>query len=222
MAGDLARYLERHAAKALTIVLLAQAALFYGFTQSEHIPAAKPLGNFSFGSSPWLPVRDEPLDKETLDVLKADDTLSRVYQNRQTGQVVQLFVAYFATQRTGKTPHSPKNCLPGSGWVPTQSGTMHVTIPGEAQPITINRYLVSREESQDLVLYWYQSHNRVVASEYRAKLFTIFDSMRYRRSDTSLVRVVDPVTDGDAESATDAAVSFIKALFVPLKNYLPS
>jgi EpsI family protein len=218
----MAGYLERHATKALTIVLLAQAAVFYGFSRGEHVPASKALANFSIDSSQWLPVRDEPLDKETLDVLKADDTLSRIYQNRKTGQAVQLFVAYFSTQRTGKTPHSPKNCLPGSGWVPTQSGTMHVSIPGEAQPITINRYLVSREQSQDLVLYWYQSRNRVVASEYRAKMFTILDSIRYRRSDTSLVRVVGPVVDGNADSATDAAVSFIQALFVPLKNYLPS
>jgi hypothetical protein len=53
-------------------------------------------------------------------------------------------------------------------------------------------------------------------------MFTILDSIRYRRSDTSLVRVVDPVVDGNAQSATDAAVSFIRTLFVPLKNYLPS
>jgi EpsI family protein len=215
-------YLRTHATGALTVVLLVQAAAFYGFSRDEHVPASKPLANFSLSSSQWMSVREEPLDKDTLDVLKADDTLSRVYQNRQTGQSVQLFIAYFSTQRTGKTPHSPKNCLPGSGWVPTQSGTMQVAIPGEVQPITINRYLVSREQSQDVVLYWYQSRNRVVASEYRAKLFTILDSLRYRRSDTSLVRVVDPVLDGDAKSATDAAVSFIRTLFVPLKNYLPS
>lgn len=99
---------------------------------------------------------------------------------------------------------------------------MQIAIPGVAQPIIINRYLVTREQSQDVVLYWYQSRSRVVASEYRAKLFTILDSIRYRRSDTSLVRVVDPVIDGNAESATNAAVSFIRALFVPLKNYLPA
>ncbi|HXE15412.1 MAG TPA: EpsI family protein [Bryobacteraceae bacterium] len=218
----MAGYLHTHATKALTVVLLLQAAAFYGFSRGEHVPASKPLANFSLSSSQWVPVREEPLDQDTLDVLKADDTLSRVYQNRQTGQSVQLFVAYFSTQRTGKTPHSPKNCLPGSGWVPTQSGTMQVAIPGNADPITINRYLVSREQSQDVVLYWYQSRNRVLASEYRAKLFTILDSIRYRRSDTSLVRVVNPVIDGNAKSATDAAVSFIRALFVPLKNYLPA
>jgi EpsI family protein len=218
----MAKYLERNAVKVLTVVLLLQAAVFYGFSKSEHVPVARPLADFSLPSSIWAPVRDEPLDQATLDVLKADDTLSRVYENHNTGRAVQLLVAYFSTQRTGKTPHSPKNCLPGSGWVPNESGTMTVNIPGEAQPITVNRYLVSREQAQSLVLYWYQSRNRVVASEYRAKLFTILDSIRYRRSDTSLVRVVDPVIDGNTEAATAAAVSFVQGLFVPLRNYLPS
>ncbi len=66
-----------------------------------------------------------PLDKETLDILNADDILSRVYKNTQTGTIATLFVAYFQTQRTGKTPHSPKNCLPGSGWVPSESGVRY-------------------------------------------------------------------------------------------------
>jgi EpsI family protein len=218
----MASYLEKHAPKVLTLVLFAQAAAFYGFSRGEHIPVSKPLAEFSLPSSTWIAARDEPLDKETLDILKADDTLSRVYENVRTGQAVDLFIAYFSTQRTGKTPHSPKNCLPGSGWAPTESGTLLVNVPGENQPININRYVVSRDQAQSLVLYWYQAHNRVVASEYRAKVFTILDSMRYRRSDTSLVRVVNPVIDGNTASATETAVSFIQSFFLPLKNYLPA
>jgi EpsI family protein len=212
--------LKRHAPKILTVVLLLQAAVFYGFTRGERIPHEKQLANFSLTSSEWIPMRDEALDAETLDVLKADDTLSRVYQNQSTGEGVNLFVAYFGTQRTGKTPHSPKNCLPGSGWVPSESGMMQVPIEG-ANPITVNRYVVSRGQYESVVLYWYQAHGNVIASEYRAKLFTIFDSMRYRRSDTSLVRVVAPVAGGDTERAVRSAEEFIEVVFQPLRNYLP-
>lgn len=214
--------LKAHAPKVLAFVLLVQAAVFYGFSRGEHVPAEKPLVQFSFPSPSWTPVRDLPLDKETLDVLKADDTLSRAYRNRETGAVADLFVAYFSTQRTGKTPHSPKNCLPGTGWTPSESGAVRITVPGEDEPITINRYVVSRDQSQGVVLYWYQGHNRVIASEYRAKVFTIMDSIRYQRSDTSLVRVVVDVLGGDTESATETGVSFVKALFRPLKDYLPA
>jgi EpsI family protein len=214
------RFLKAHAPKILTIVLLLQAMVFYGFTRGERIPHEKPLADFSLTSSDWIPVREQPLDAETLDVLKADDTLSRVYQNQRTGEGVDLFVAYFGTQRTGKTPHSPKNCLPGSGWVPSESGMMQVPVRG-ANAITVNRYVVSRGQYESVVLYWYQAHGNVIASEYRAKLFTIFDSMRYRRSDTSLVRVVVPVAAGDTERAVRSAESFIQVVFQPLREYLP-
>jgi EpsI family protein len=167
-------------------------------------------------------MKDVALDQETLEVLKADDTLSRVYQNRSTGDAVDLFIAYFSTQQTGKTPHSPKNCLPGTGWVPSESGFLTINIAGEPSPITVNRYVVSRGQAESLVLYWYEARNRIIASEYRAKLFTIFDSLRDHRSDTSLVRVVDSVVDGDTKRATDSAVAFIQTLFAPLKHYLPA
>lgn len=214
--------LEKRAPVVLTTVLLLQAAAFYGFSRGERIPQSKPLSDFSLASSTWALVRDEALDQETLDTLKADDTLSRVYRNPGTGDVVDLFVAYFSTQRTGKTPHSPKNCLPGTGWVPSESGTVQIRVAGEPERITVNRYIVSRGQTQDLVLYWYQGHGRVVASEYRAKLFTVLDSIRYRRSDTALVRIVAPVVEGGTNRATAVATGFAQALFGSLKGYLPS
>ena len=73
-------------------------------------------------------------------------------------------------QRTGKAPHSPKNCLPGAGWVQEQSGMVDVAIAGEPAPIRLNRYVVSRGQNQSAVLYWYQARNRTIASEYESAL----------------------------------------------------
>jgi EpsI family protein len=201
-------------------VLLLQASVFYGFTRGEYIPKTSRLADFSLPAGSWAFDRDQPLDQETLDVLKADDTLSRLYRN-DAGAVASLFIAYFSTQRTGKTPHSPKNCLPGTGWIPSESGLMNVSLPDEPIPVTVNRYVVSRGQAQSLVLYWYQSHGRVAASEYKAKIWTVLDSVRYRRSDTALVRVVVPVAGGDVGSSTARAVDFVHSLFGPLKTYLP-
>ncbi len=206
----------------LTIVLLAQASLFYGFSRKETVPSHPPLAEFSIPGGSWNLVEDLQIDKETAEILKADDLTSRVYQNRNTGQAATLFVAYFETQRTGKTPHSPKNCLPGSGWSPSQAGAISIPVSGEAKPITVNRYVVSRGENQSVVLYWYQSRNRVVASEYSAKAYTILDAIRYNRSDTALVRVVVNVANGDIGGATKTAESFVQDFFEPLKAYLPA
>jgi EpsI family protein len=93
---------------------------------------------------------------------------------------------------------------------------------GESEPIRVNQYIVSRGDNKDAVLYWYQAHNRVIASEYAAKIFTVTDSIRYHRSDTSLVRVIVPVENGDAQGALHTAVSFVQTIFEPLKEYLPA
>jgi EpsI family protein len=213
--------LRTKSARILTIVLLLQAAAFYGFSRSEKVPAHKPLDEFSLENSNWVLLQNVDIDRETLEVLKADDLLSRIYENKQTGRMATLFVAYFQTQRTGKAPHSPKNCLPGSGWVPSQSGMIDIRVPGQQEPIRVNRYIVAHGDNQDAVLYWYQSHNRVIASEYAAKIFTVTDSIRYNRSDTALVRVIVPVQGGNTQSAVDTAVSFVQSMFEPLKQYLP-
>ncbi len=218
----MANFLSSRSARILTVILLAQASLFYGFSRHENVPPHRPLDQFSIDQTNWNLIQNVDIDKETLDILKADDLLSRVYQNKQTGDAATLFVAFFETQRTGKAPHSPKNCLPGSGWAATQSGTIEITVPGEAEPIRVNRYVVARGQNQSIVFYWYQSHNRVIASEYTAKIYTVTDSIRYNRSDTALVRVVVDVNDGNTEKATQTAVSFVRAFFQPLKNWLPA
>ena len=215
-------FLQARSARILTIVLLAQAAVFYSLSRAESVPVHRPLAQFSLGNSPWHITQELQLDRETLDVLNADDILSRVYVNGTTGQAATLFVAFFETQRTGKTPHSPKNCLPGSGWTPSQSGTVSIQVPGLAKPIEVNRYIVSRGQNQSIVLYWYQDRSRVIASEYAAKIHTVADSIRYNRSDTALVRVVVGVDDGNTKAAEDTAIDFVRAFFNPLKDYLPA
>ena len=216
------KLLQSKSARILTFVLLAQACVFYGFSRSETVPPNRPLQDFALDNPGWVMRQNVELDKDTLDVLRADDILSRIYQDKQTGQYANLFVAYFRTQRTGKTPHSPKNCLPGSGWVPSESGTVAIPIAGEAHPIDVNRYIVSRGENQSVVLYWYQARSRVIASEYSAKIYTVTDAIRYNRSDTALVRVVVGVENGNTKRATDAAVAFVQAFFEPLRHYLPA
>jgi EpsI family protein len=218
----MAGFLSSRSSRILTVVLLAQAGIFYGFSRNENLPPHRPLSEFSLNNPNWTLLQDVQLDKDTLEVLKADDILSRQYRDNQNGQVTTLFVAYFETQRTGKTPHSPKNCLPGTGWTPSQSGIIDISVPGRAKPIPVNRYVVSRGQNQSVVLYWYQARNRVIASEYYAKIYTVADSIRYNRSDTSLVRVVVGVDNGDTQSALNTAISFVQAFFQPLKQYLPS
>ena len=208
-------------ARVLSITLILQVTLFYGFSRAEKVPPHKPLAQFNLDGTDWSVLQEVEMDKESLEVLNADDIVSRAYVDRKTGQTATLFVAYFGTQRTGKAPHSPKNCLPGSGWTWSQSDVLPIPI-SNAKPIRVNEYIVSRGDNESVVLYWYQARDRVIASEYSAKIYTVADSIRYNRSDTSLVRVVVGVQNGDRQKAIDTATSFVKTLFAPLKQYLPA
>jgi EpsI family protein len=159
---------QSRSVRILSLVLILQAAFFYGFSRAEKVPYHRPLANFSLTNSNWKVSQELEIDKESLAVLNADDILSRAYVNQNNGEMATLFVAYFSTQRTGKAPHSPKNCLPGSGWAASQSGVVDIDVPGQTKPIRVNEYIVSRGDNESVVLYWYQSHNRIVASEYSA------------------------------------------------------
>jgi EpsI family protein len=160
------------------------------------------------------------LEKEVQDLLNADDTLNRIYVNSQrTG--ASLFIAYFRTQRYGQSPHSPKNCLPGSGWQPTEDSKFPVAVPGRDAPIVINKYVIARGNEQSVVLYWYQSHNRVIAGELPAKLWLIADAIRFHRSDTALVRVIVPVQDNAKDVAQKTAVEFVQAVYPDIVRQFP-
>jgi EpsI family protein len=161
------------------------------------------------------------VEPETLAVLKADDTLTRWYVNPANGGA-NLFVAYFKTQRTGQSPHSPKNCLPGAGWTPSSTGLLDVPIPATGETIRINRYVVSKGDSKSVVLYWYQTQSRVIADEFAAKFYLVSDSIKHHRSDTALVRVVVPVIGDHEQQAIDQGEAFVQSVYPVLRSYLPS
>ena len=204
----------------LSAVLLAQTGLFYGFSRSEKIPDYKPFNTFPSQLGNWRLAQEIPLDEDTKNVLRGDDYINRWYVSPSRA-AAGLFVAFFKTQRAGQTPHSPKNCLPGSGWVWTTSDDISVPIAGR-EPITVNRYVVAKGEAKDVVLYWYQSRDRVVASEYKAMIFVAADALRYNRTDTSLVRVIVPFENNQEKAATATAIDFIQSFFGTLRSYLPA
>jgi EpsI family protein len=216
-----ASILRNKYASILTLALLAEGALYYAAFGSERIPQSKPLEMFSTDFGGWQMIKEGHVDKETMDILRADDTVTRTYAKAEYPAPASFFVAYFRTQRTGQAPHSPKNCLPGSGWEPLQEGFIDVPVSVNPRSIQINRYIVSRGDNASVVLYWYQTRQRVIASDYSAKIWLVMDSMRYHRSDTALVRVVVPVLDGNDAQATKTGVDFVQSMFPLLQAYLP-
>jgi len=203
----------------VSIVLLGQAAILRSAMHPEQIPPSSPLVQMPYSVGPWQFVRDGVVEPEILSILQADDVLIRDYA-ASDGRSANLYIAAFRSQRNGKMPHSPKNCLPGSGWRPVVEDETSVDV-GLAAPIVVNRYIVALGEERDLVLYWYQSRGRVVASEYKAKFWVVADAMRYNRTDTAIVRVIVRVGNRDDAAAERTATEFVKTFYPSIRQILP-
>ena len=178
--------------------------------------------------------RDRELDERVLDRLKLTDHLMRVYvpkspeqprldafegQTRQSAAPVGLYVGYYGSQRTGATYHSPKNCLPGGGWIFKSIQPVRGVIPGEPEA-EINRVVIEKGFDRQLILYWYQDRGRVVASEYAAKGYLVWDAMTRNRTDGALVRITTPIVGGE-EDAYQHALAFLRTAWQPLRPHLP-
>jgi EpsI family protein len=216
------KFLKNRFAGVLSLVLALQALVLYtAISRAEIVPVIPPLVDFPATVGPWRAVQDVPIEPEIQDVLKADDTLNRVYANPGAGFQAILFVAYFKSQRTGQAPHSPQNCLPGSGWEPLETGYVSIPVAGRSQPFVANHYVVSHGDDKAVVIYWYQSHSRIIASEYSAKFWLVADSIRYHRSDTALVKIVVPFAQSNDQTAARIGVQFVQSIFAELAQRLP-
>ena len=204
----------------MTVLLLAQAGVMYSSIRPEAVPPGRPLADFPTNIGPWTMRQEGLIDSETQAILQADDLLTRVYGKPSTGQVADFFIAAFRSQRNGKAPHSPKNCLPGNGWTPEDQNEIRVDT-GIGQ-IPVNRYVIEHGDSRSVVLYWYQSRDRAVASEYRAKFWVVADAIRLNRTDTALIRVIVPVVDRNVAAADKTALEFVKSIYGLVRQFLPA
>ena len=206
--------------------LLVAAAYLGAASRTEKVPVREPLSTFPLTLAGWSGRIQPPMEDRILAVLGVDEYIDRGY-SASSGRYAGLYVGYYESQRQGDTIHSPLNCLPGAGWEPLELG--RTTIPVRSadatspRDIDVNRVLIGKGLNRAIVLYWYQSHRRIVASEYWGKVYTVLDSVRYNRTDAAMVRIVVPIPDGvSTEMADEEAVTFAQALFPHLPSHLPS
>ena len=188
---------------------------------SESIVPSEPLSGVP-DTIAGLTGTDAPIDQEQLDVLGKGDFLSRVYTNDGKSGPVGLFIAYFASQRTGATMHSPRNCLPGSGW--SFESSQYVTIKDvEGKSHRVGEYIIANGDNRQFVIYWYQAHGRSVANEYQAKVYLVSDAIRMNRTDGALVRVITPVYPATGvQGARERAEGFVAELMPQLPRFIPN
>jgi EpsI family protein len=160
---------------------------------------------------------DRPFEQQVVRAIGADDYINRAYLGSMPP--IELYIGYYKDQRSGDKIHSPKNCLPGSGWEPIHSARVQIgSVNGI--PVIVNGYLVAQGTKRDMVLYWYQSHGRIVASEYWAKFLLIADGLKNRPTDGAMIRIWTTAADGE-ETAQARAVEFAHSIYPQVDEFLP-
>jgi EpsI family protein len=199
------------------IVLLISAVINYGFHHGEPSLPRPPLKNLPISIAGWT-AQDVPIEPRLVTASSVDEYLNRIYR-RPMADEVGLYIGYYKSQRAGDSVHSPKNCLPGTGWQPVYAS--RITLPLlQGAPAEVNLYTVENNRQRFVVLYWYKSHGRIIASEYRAKFYTTRDAILLNRTDSALVRITVPVTSGEA-SARRTAMAFAILISPKLDEVIP-
>lgn len=168
-------------------------------------PLAAPLDSIPVDVGGWKGEADPGLRADILAVLAPTSYISRTY--RRGNESLQFFVAYYANQRAGESMHSPRHCLPGGGWEFLRYG--EISLPVGSGTIAVNENVIQKDGARMCVMYWYQSRRRVIADEYRAKLFLMRDALVERRTGGAIVRIMCPA-DG---TALEGAREFAAAIF---------
>jgi len=198
----------------LVTLLLLSATLAASLWADRRAPStlATPLDSIATQIAGWTSSGDMTLRDRIAASLAATSYLSRTY--RKGPLQLDMFTAFYERQRAGDTMHSPKFCLPGAGWEFADIRTINLNLPGAR--VTVNRALVQRSGEHQLMLYWYQSPTRIVASEYQNKFFLVWDGLVHGNQGGSIVRVMLP----DAPGAEAGAVNFATDLIPEMRRSL--
>lgn len=214
-----ARPLPQSFLVATALVATASISAFTLPARAEETPPARtPLVQFPSDIGAWHG-RRQPIEHIYLDALKLDDYLMADYLD-VSGVPVNFYVAFYDSQRRGRSVHSPRSCMPGGGWVIRAFEQKTLTAGGRAIPA--NRAVIELGDRKQVVYYWFQQRGRAVTNEYLVKWYIFWDALTRNRTDGALVRLSVPVLPGMDESSADAQVSRFAAAVVPgLGAYIP-
>ena len=191
----------------IAIVLVATTAAIAASARSSAPPAAGSL-EVPYTLSGWQGVDAEPAPGEADLAVVADQTLNRTYSTA-AGSQAGLYIAHYASQRPGVSIHSPLHCLPGTGWDVLSNETVPVTL--DATTGMVRRLVARKESARIIVLYWYDIHGRIIASDLKSRVLLFTDRLRLGRNDATLVRLVIPVTSSDLAAEREGQ-AFMRAL----------
>lgn len=190
-------------------------------SRGEDIRPNRPFSTFPKQIGEWIGTESR-FDPEIYEILGVDDSFLCNYRTKD-GRQTELYIGFYQSQREGDLIHSPKNCMPGGGWniVNTKLRKIRKSKNGEDTVEVIQLDLQNGPQKQ-IVLYWFHSRGRIIASEYLQKIYLVTDSITRQRTDGSFIRLISPVINNDEDKALKSLIDFAETIMPVLHEYIPS
>jgi len=202
-------------------VLIASAGSTLLGERNEIVPQRASFDNFPQSIGEWQGKRGS-LDSIVIDALDFNDYIIGDFSNKD-GAVVNFYVAYYGSQRSGQSAHSPRSCIPGGGWQIKSHEISSLDLNGDGSSyLSVNRLLIQKGDNRQLVYYWFDQRGRIITNEYLVKWYLFWDALTRNRTDGSLVRLTAFLSPGeDVGDADKRLTSFAKEVSGILVDYIP-
>lgn len=218
-SGNPAIALDVRMVGAVGLVVVAMVGGWMVHGRDEEVPARLSLKTFPLHLGDWV-ATESSLDIETEQALGFEDYVLADYR-RADGTPVNFYVAFYASQRRGVSPHSPQVCIPGGGWVISQLERTAFNL-NDGNPIDVVRVVIDRANQRQIVYYWFEQRGRRIANEYWMKWYLFVDALTRNRTDGALVRVVSPLRPGETTEVVDQRIQdFIRLAEPHLGTFVP-
>jgi EpsI family protein len=206
---------------ATAILLLTSTSLPY-LTSSDDQPLKRRLSDFPMQVGQWNGTKTR-FDERVYETLGVDDSVLVNYSDPE-GESIQLYIGYYQSQRAGQIIHSPKNCMPGSGWSIVESSLISINLKknGQQVPRKVIKLVLKKGTQRQVALYWFHSRGRIISSEYSQKIFLVWDSITKHRTDGSFVRLLSRITDHGEAQTSDNLKHFAEQILSVLDEFIPS
>lgn len=186
----------------------------------EKTPERKSFLEFPMHVADWQG-RTMTLERQYVDVLRFDDYLLADFAGPMNGPV-NLYAAYYRSQKKGQSAHSPRTCLPGGGWEMSSMTQVPVETGTNGRAFYANRVLIQKGDDRQVVLYWFKQRERLLTNEYMVKAWLFWDALTKQRSDGAMIRLVSPLLPGEDEQSADRRLEQFAALVEPMIHaYVP-
>ncbi|MCP4705701.1 MAG: EpsI family protein [candidate division Zixibacteria bacterium] len=167
------------------------------------------LSTFPLIKNGWVG-QNHNIDQSVIDMLNPNELFSATYTNGD-GVSIQLFFDYFsASNRTGG-PHSPRNCLPGSGWAILDQSSVKLDI--ENRSIDIARFNIAFKSYQSVMDFWYITKYGETSNDYVYKLYLMLSSLTLQPADRAYVRIICDSSPNNLEALKHFEETFVTEIY---------